>query len=88
MKIEFDVIAELQPNGISRQLYIDDVSEPCYTEIDSWEEIVERHIGYYIRPISQSFHREDVKELKQVAKGLERAAKFLRKEIKKYDITG
>ena len=80
MKIEIDieVYADISAEGIERSLYIGDACEPNFEGLETWEEIVERNIGYYIIPGSNTISPADLIELDKTVAGLEHAIALFR----------
>ena len=85
VKLLVDVYSDITPKGITRSLYVGDACEAVFEHEETWQEHIERVVGYYILPNSNTMHPRDVEELKKHVKGLQRAAKLLSKEIEKYD---
>ena len=84
-EIEVDVCADIEPAGISRSLYLGEgACEPAFEDVESWEEIVERNIGYYIRPGSGTISAVDMKELEKRVAGLEHAIALLKEKMEQY----
>ena len=80
--IEIDLCVELQPEGITQQLYVGAGScEPCYEQVDSWHEIVERTVEYYIVPGSGIIRPHDVEELTKLVNGMQSAIDLFNKMI-------
>lgn len=84
-EIEVDMYVELEPEGLTRSLYLGDDCEPTFTATDSWEEIIERNIEYYLIPGSNEISSADLKGLKALVKGLKQAAKKFEKRIKEFE---
>ena len=84
-EIEVDMYIELEPEGVTRSLYLGDACEPTFTSTESWEEIIERNIEYYLIPGSNKIHDTDLKQLEALAKGLKQAAKKFEKRIKEFE---
>tara|TARA_B100001142_G_C13762077_1_gene433635 strand:- start:200 stop:481 length:282 start_codon:yes stop_codon:yes gene_type:complete len=80
-EIEIDVYAEISAEGIQRHLYIGDTCEPVFEDVESWEEIVERNIGYYIIPGSNTISPTDLIELDKTVAGLEHAIALFRMKM-------
>ena len=80
-EIEIDVYAEISAEGIQRHLYIGDTCEPVFEDVESWEEIVERNIGYYIIPGSNTISPTDRIELDTIVAGLEHAIALFRTKM-------
>lgn len=81
VNLDVDVYADLQPTGIYRSLYIGNACEPCFHHVDTWEEIVERQIGYHVVPVLNTIRNDDADELLEIAEGLEKAATLLRNRV-------
>ena len=80
--IEIDLCVELQPEGITKQLYVGDGScEPCLQQDESWHEIVERTVEYYMVPGSGIIHPRDVEELTKLVNGMQSAIDLFNKII-------
>lgn len=84
-EVEVDMYADIYPEGIKRSVFIGDTCEPCFEQMESWQDIIDRNVGYYVRPISKTISAEDLEELNQTLKGFETAAKMLKKTIKAYE---
>lgn len=83
--IEVDVFADVHPEGIERSLYLGEgACEPAFEDVESWEEIVERNIGYYIRPGLETISSVDMEELEKTVAGLEHAIALFKKKMEKY----
>ena len=80
-EIEIDVYADISAEGIRRSLYISDACEPAFEDVESWEEIVERNIGYYIIPVSNTISPTDLIELDKTVAGLEHAIALFRMKM-------
>lgn len=85
VKLMVDVYSDITPKGIMRSLYVGDSCEAVFEQEETWRENIDRLVGYYIRPMSNTIHPDDIAELKKHVDGLNRAAKMLSKEIEKYD---
>lgn len=84
-KIEVDVYADLEPEGITRCLYLGEgTCEPSFEGIETWEEIVKRNIGYYIRPGLETISSVDMKELEERVAGLEHAIALFKEKMEEY----
>lgn len=84
-EIEVDVYADLEPEGIIRAIYLGEgACEPAFEGVESWEEIVERNIGYYIRPGSETISSVDMKQLEKTVAGLEHAIALFREKMEQY----
>ena len=55
--------------------------EPCYEQVDSWHEIVERTVEYYIVPGSGIIRPHDVEELTKLVNGMQSAIDLFNKMI-------
>ena len=81
-EIEIEVYADISAEGIERSCYIgDDACEPNFEHVESWEEIVERNIGYYIIPGSNTISPTDLIELDKTVAGLEHAIALFRMKM-------
>jgi len=80
-EIEIEVYADISTEGIERSLYIGDACEPNFEHVESWEEIVERNIGYYIIPGSNTISPADFIELDKTVAGLEHAIALFRMKM-------
>jgi hypothetical protein len=84
-EIEIDVCADVEAEGISRSLYLGEgACEPAFEDVESWEEIVERNIGYYICPGSETISSVDMKELEKTVAGLEHAIVLFKEKMEQY----
>ena len=84
-EIEIDMYADLEPEGIIRALYLGEgACEPTFEATESWEEIVERNIGYYIRPGCGTISAVDMKELEKRIAGLEHAIALFKEKMEQY----
>jgi len=80
--IEIDLCVELQPEGITKQLYVGAGScEPCLQQVDSWHEIVEHTVEYYMVPGSGIIQPRDVEELTKLVNGMQSAIDLFNKLI-------
>lgn len=84
-ELEIDMYTDIEPNGIHRTLYIGEGScEPNFQDVESWEEIVERTVGYYRIPSDSTIAPGDVEELEKVVAGLEHAIALFREKIEQH----
>ena len=83
-ELELDVCIEVEPEGINRLLFIGQACEPNYESFDSWEEIVERTIGYHLVPGSNTIRQADVEQLEKTIAGLEHAVALFREKIEQH----
>lgn len=83
-ELEIDLYADVEPEGITRALYLGQSCEPNYESLDTWEEIVERNIGYYLVPGSNTIRPADVEQLEKTIAGLEHAIKLFREKIEQH----
>ena len=83
-EIEIDVYADISAEGIERSLYIGDACEPNFEGLETWEEIVERNIGYYIIPGSNTISPADLIELDKTVAGLEHAIALFRMKMENF----
>jgi hypothetical protein len=84
-EIEIDVCADVEVKGLSRSLYLGEgACEPAFEDVESWEEIVERNIGYYICPGSETISSVDMKELEKTVAGLEHAIVLFKEKMEQY----
>ena len=84
-EIEVDLYADVEPEGIMRGLYLGEGScEPSFEGVESWEEIVERNIGYYIRPGLETISSVDMEELEKTVAGLEHAIALFGEKMEQY----
>ena len=84
IEIDIDVYADISAEGIERSLYIGDECEPNFEHVESWEEIVERNIGYYIIPGSNTISPADLIELDKTVAGLEHAILLFKEKKEQY----
>ena len=84
-QIEVDMYVDLEPQGIRRALYIGEgACEPELEALDTWEEIIERNIGYYIRPIYKTISSYDMEGLEKIVAGMEQAVALFKEKIEEY----
>ena len=84
-EIEIDMYADVEPEGIIRAIYLGEgACEPAFEGVESWEEIVERNIGYYIRPGLETISSVDMEELQKRVAGLEHAIALFREKMEQY----
>ena len=83
-EIEVEVYADISAEGIERSLYIGDACEPNFEGLETWEEIVERNIGYYIIPGSNTISPADLIELDKTVAGLEHAIALFRMKMENF----
>tara|TARA_E500000305_G_C3970699_1_gene211770 strand:+ start:685 stop:957 length:273 start_codon:yes stop_codon:yes gene_type:complete len=77
-EIEVEVYADISAEGIERSCYI---GEDNFEDVESWEEIIERNIGYYIIPGSNTISPADIIELDKTVAGLEHAIALFRMKM-------
>ena len=81
-EIEVDVFADVEVEGISRSLYLGEgACEPAFEDVESWEEIIERNIGYYIVPGSGKIRPGDAEEVNKIIVGMEGAIALFKKRL-------
>ena len=80
-EIEIDLYADVEPKGITRSLYLGQACEPNFEGIETWEEIVERNIGYHLVPGSNTIRPADVERLEKTIAGLEHAIALFKEKI-------
>ena len=81
-EIEVDVFADVEVEGISRSLYLGEgACEPAFEDVESWEEIIERNIGYYIVPGSGKISPGDAEEVNKIIVGMEGAIALFKKRL-------
>ena len=78
IEIDIDVYADISAEGIERSCYI---GEDNFEDVESWEEIIERNIGYYIIPGSNTISPADIIELDKTVAGLEHAIALFRMKM-------
>jgi len=83
-KLEIDMYADLEPEGITRLLYLGTACEPNFEGVESWEEIVERNIEYHLVPSSNTIRPADVEQLEKTIAGLEHAIALFREKIEQH----
>jgi len=83
-KLEIDLYADVEPEGIIRALYLGEACEPDFEDVETWEEIVERNIGYHIVPGSNTIRPADVEKLEKIIAGLEHAIALFREKIEQH----
>ena len=83
-ELEIDVYADVEPEGITRALYLGTACEPNFEGVESWEEIVERNIGYHLVPGSNTIKPEDVEQLEKTIAGMEHAIALFREKIEQH----
>ena len=83
-ELEIDLYADVEPEGIIRALYLGTACEPNFEGVESWEEIVERNIGYYLVPGSNTIRPGDVEQLEKTIAGLEHAIALFRERIEQH----
>ena len=84
-QIEVDMYVDLEPQGIRRALYIGEgACEPELEDLDSWEEIIERNIGYYIRPVENKISQGDMEDLEKIVAGMELAVALFKEKLEEY----
>ena len=77
-EIEVEVYADISAEGIEQSCYI---GEDNFEDVESWEEIIERNIGYYIIPGSNTISPADLIELDKTVAGLEHAIALFRMKM-------
>ena len=83
-EIELDMYIDLEPQGIRRALYVGDACEPSFEDVESWEEIIQRNIGYYIRPITKTISSYDMEGLEKIVAGMEQAVALFKEKLEEY----
>ena len=84
-QIEVDMYVDLEPQGIRRALYIGEgACEPELEDLDSWEEIIERNIGYHLRPVTNTISPGEMEELEKIAAGLEHALALFKAKMEEH----
>lgn len=84
-EIEIDVCADIEAEGISRLLFLGEgACEPAFEDVESWEEIVERNIGYYVVPLTNKIRPADMEELQKRVAGLEHAIVLFKEKLEQY----
>lgn len=84
-ELEIDMYTDVEPDGIQRTLYIGEGScEPNFQDVESWEEIVERTIGYYRIPNDDTIAPGDAEQLEKIVAGLEKAVALFREKIEQH----
>lgn len=83
-ELEIDLYADVEPEGIIRALYLGEACEPNFEGIETWEEVVERNIGYYLVPGSNTIRPADVEHLEKTIAGLEHAIALFREKIEQH----
>lgn len=83
-ELEIDVYADVEPEGITRALYLGEACEPNFEGVEPWEEIVERNIGYYLVPGSNTIRPADVEQLEKTIAGMEHAIALFREKIEQH----
>ena len=76
------MFADVEVEGISRSLYLGEgACEPAFEDVESWEEIIERNIGYYIVPGSGKIRPGDAEEVNKIIVGMEGAIALFKKRL-------
>ena len=83
-ELEIGVYADVEPEGITRELYLGEAFEPNFEGVESWEEIVERTIGYHLVPGSNTIRPADIEQLEKTIAGLEHAVNLFRDKIEQH----
>jgi len=83
-ELEIDVYADVEPEGITRALYLGTACEPNFEGVETWEEIVERNIGYHLVPGSNTIKPDDVEQLEKTIAGLEHAIALFKEKIEQH----
>ena len=83
-ELEIDLYADVEPEGIIRSLFLGEACEPNFEGIETWEEIVERNIGSYLIPGSNTIRPADVEQLEKTIAGLEHAIALFREKIEQH----
>ena len=82
--LEIDMYADVEPEGITRALYLGTACEPNFEGVETWEEIVERNIGYHLVPGSNTIRPADIEQLEKTIAGLEHAVNLFRDKIEQH----
>ena len=83
-ELEIDMYIDIGSKGVNYGLYFGDACMPAYESEQSWEEIVDRTVGYHVVPLSETIGTRDLKELEKLADRLDDIAILIRKKIEKY----
>jgi len=83
-ELEIDMYADVEPEGITRALYLGTACEPNFEGVETWEEIVERNIGYHLVPGSNTIKPDDVEQLEKTIAGLEHAIALFKEKIEQH----
>jgi len=82
INVYVDVDVDVEPEGLTRSLYIgESACEPEFTALETWEELVERNLGYYIVPRSNKIRSHDAEQLNQIIVGMEGAIALFKKRL-------
>ena len=84
-EIEIDMYTDISAEGIQRTLYVGD-SDGAYEDVESWEEIVERNIGYHTIP-DNTISPMELIELDKTVAGLEYALALFRTKMGDLTVT-
>ena len=83
--IDIDLYADLDPEGIIREIYVgEEACQPTFEGVESWEDIVERNVGYYVRPGLKTISPLDMEELEKKVAGLEHAITLFKEKMEQY----
>ena len=83
-EIDIDLYAGLEHDGISQCLYLGDAGEPTFENLVTWEEIVEREIGYRISPSTETIPPPEMKNLEEIVAGLENAILMFKAKMEEF----
>lgn len=85
-EIEIDMYADISAEGITRALYLGEACEPNFEGLETWEEIVERNIGYHTIP-DNTISPMELIELDKTVAGLEYALALFRTKMGDLTVT-
>lgn len=80
-EIEIDLYVDVEPEGLTRSLYLGDACEPTFTAVESWEEMIERNLEYFIVPGSGKIRPGDAEEINKIIVGMEGAVALFKKRL-------
>lgn len=81
-EIEVDVYVDVEPEGLTRSLYIGEgACEPEFTALETWEEVIERNLEYYIVPGSGKIRPGDAEQINKIIVGMEGAIALFKKRL-------
>jgi hypothetical protein len=80
IKLDVEVTVDLDPKGIRKMLWIGNTDSEQVNEVETWDEIIERTINYYVL-FGGKIKERHRKEINTIRKGLKKALKKFDKHV-------